>query len=184
MNLRFAPSWTTRTIGLFVSTAIAALLLSIALSTPIAHARIVRTAETAQKIYTELPEIPLENQYFNQKLKKIDPNNTLINRILRYHAFTKGRPADIRLDWKLTLADYLGANDIMDPATYPSHDVLNKNPLDNDRAAVNTLTRSMRDQLIDRLIQLSKTLPNVKKFYNKNSSISITSNYEMSVIIL
>ena len=62
----------------------------------------------------------------------------------------------MRLDWKLTLADYLGANDIMDPATYPSHDVLNKNPLDNDRAAVNTLTRSMRDQLIDRLIQFTQ----------------------------
>jgi len=146
-------STSPRTIGLWVATAIATILLSIAPSTLPANANIVRTAEIAQKIYTELPEIPLENQYFNQKLKKIDPNDTLINRILRYHAFTKGRPADMRLDWKLTLADYLGANDIMDPATYPSHDVLNKNLLDNDRAAVNTLTRSMRDQLIDRLIQ-------------------------------
>ena len=153
MNLRSTSSRTLRSIGLFMTTAIAALLLSIA---PPAHARIVRTAETAQKIYIELPEIPLENQYFNQKLKKIDPNNTLINRILRYHAFTKGRPADIRLDWKLTLADYLGANDIMDPATYPSHDVLSKNPMDDDRAAVNKLTRSMRDQLIDRLIQFTQ----------------------------
>ena len=153
MNFR---STSPRTIGLWVATAIATILLSIAPSTLPANANIVRTAEIAQKIYTELPEIPLENQYFNQKLKKIDPNNTLINRILRYHAFTKGRPADMRLDWKLTLADYLGANDIMDPATYPSHDVLNKNPLDNDRAAVNTLTRSMRDQLIDRLIQFTQ----------------------------
>lgn len=153
MNFR---STSPRTIGLWVATAIATILLSIAPSTLPANANIVRTAEIAQKIYTELPEIPLENQYFNQKLKKIDPNNTLINRILHYHAFTKGRPADMRLDWKLTLADYLGANDIMDPATYPSHDVLNKNPLDNDRAAVNTLTRSMRDQLIDRLIQFTQ----------------------------
>ena len=153
MNLRSTPLWT---LGLWVATAIATILLSIAPSTSPAHARIVRTAEIAQKIYAELPEIPLENQYFNQKLKKIDPSNTLINRVLRYHAFTKGRPADIRLDWKLTLADYLGANDIMDPATYPSHDVLSKNPLDDDRAAVNTLTRSMRDRLIDRLIQFTQ----------------------------
>jgi len=153
MNFR---STSPRTIGLWVATAIATILLSIAPSTLPANASIVRTAEIAQKIYTELPKIPLENQYFNQKLKKIDPNNTLINRILHYHAFTKGRPADMRLDWKLTLADYLGANDIMDPATYPSHDVLSKNPLDNDRAAVNTLTRSMRDQLIDRLIQFTQ----------------------------
>ena len=153
MNFR---SISPRTIGLWVATAIATILLSIAPSTLPANANIVRTAEIAQKIYTELPEIPLENQYFNQKLKKIDPNNTLIDRILRYHAFNKGRSADMRLDWKLTLADYLGANDIMDPATYPSHDVLSKNPLDNDRAAVNTLTRSMRDQLIDRLIQFTQ----------------------------
>ena len=153
MNFR---STSPRTIGLWVATAIATILLSIAPPTLPANAGIVRTAEIAQKIYIELPEIPLENQYFNQKLKKIDPNNTLINRILRYHAFNKGRPADMRLDWKLTLADYLGANDIIDPATYPSHDVLSKNPLDKDRAVVNALTRSMRDQLIDRLIQFTQ----------------------------
>ena len=153
MNLRSTLPWKTWILGLFISTAIATVFLSIA---PPSIASLVRTADIAQKIYTELPEIPLENQYFNQKLKKIDPNNTLINRILRYHAFTKGRPTDMRLDWKLTVADYLGANDIMDPATYPSHDVLSKNPLDDDRAAVNTLTRSMRDRLIDRLIQFTQ----------------------------
>ena len=153
MNLRSTLSWKTWILGLFLSTAIATVLLSIA---PPSVAGIVRTAEIAQKVYAELPELPLENQYFNQKLKKIDPNNTLINRMLRYHTFTKGRPTDIRLDWKLTVADYLGANDIMDPATYPSHDVLSKNPLDGDRAAVNTLTRSMRDRLIDRLIQFTQ----------------------------
>jgi hypothetical protein len=135
----------------FWITCLCVLGLTIAIALP-SQARVVRTAEIAQKIYTDLPTIPLENQYFNQKLNKIDPQNTLINRILRYHAYTKGRPVDIRLDWKLTIADYLDANDIMDPATYPSHDVLSKNPLDADRAAVNTLSRSTRNQLIDRLI--------------------------------
>ena len=150
------PSWDGMSHLKVISIIATILSLSFLSIAPPAHARIVRTAEIAQKVYTELPEIPLENQYFNQKLKKIDPNNTLVNRILRYHAFTKGRPADVRLDWKLTLADYLGANDIMDPATYPSHDVLSKNPMDDDRAAVNMLTRSMRDQLIDRLIQFTQ----------------------------
>ncbi len=135
----------------FWMTCLCVLGLTIAIALP-AQARVVRTAEIAQKVYMDLPTIPLENQYFNQKLNKIDPQNTLINRILRYHAYTKGRPVDLRLDWKLTIADYLDANDIMDPATYPSHDVLSKNPLDADRAAVNTLSRSTRNQLIDRLI--------------------------------
>ncbi len=130
-----------------------AIVLSIALPS---QARVVRTAEVAQKIYTELPSIPLENQYFNQKINKIDPQNTLVNRILRYHAYTKGRPVELRLDWKLTIADYLEANDIMDPATYPSHDVLSKNPLEGDRAAVTSLSRSMRDRLIARLIHYTK----------------------------
>lgn len=153
MNLSSTSSWKAWTLGLFLLTATAMVLLSIA---PPSIAGLVRTADIAQRVYIELPEIPLENQYFNQKLKKIDPNNTLINRVLRYHAFTKGRPTDMRLDWKLTVADYLGANDIMDPATYPSHDVLSKNPMDDDRAAVNTLTRSMRDRLIDRLIEFTQ----------------------------
>jgi hypothetical protein len=139
----------------FWITCLCVLGLTIAIALP-AQARVVRTAEIAQKIYADLPTIPLENQYFNQKLNKIDPKNTLINRILRYHAYTKGRPVDLRLDWKLTIADYLDANDIMDPATYPSHDVLSKNPLDADRAAVNTLSRSTRNQLIDRLIHYTQ----------------------------
>jgi hypothetical protein len=130
-----------------------ALVLSIGLPS---QARVVRTTEIAQKIYTELPSIPLENQYFNQKINKVDPQNTLINRILRYHAYTKGRPIELRLDWKLTIADYLDANDIMDSATYPSHDVLSKNPLEGDRAAVTALSRSMRDRLITRLIHYTK----------------------------
>jgi len=121
-----------------------------------AIAQVVRTAEIAQKIYLAIPEVPLENQYFNQKLNKIDPNNTLINRLLRYHAYVKGRPTGVRLDWKLTIADYLGANDIMDLATYPSQDVLTVNPMDSDRAALNTLSRATRNRLIEALIQTTR----------------------------
>lgn len=135
----------------FIPIAIALAFTLICAST--STAQIVRTAEIAQKIHTELPEISLENQYFNRKLNKIDPNNTLISRVLRYHAYVKGRPVGLRLDWKLTLADYLGANEIMDLATYPSQDVLTVNPMDSDRVAVQKLSRETRNRLIDRLIQ-------------------------------
>ena len=119
-------------------------------------AQVVRTGDIAQKIYVELPNVPLENQYFNRKINKIDPNNTLISRMIRYHAYVKGRPVAVRLDWKLTIADYLGANDIMDLATYPGQDILSVNPMDSDRAAINTLSRQVRDRLIERLIKYTQ----------------------------
>jgi hypothetical protein len=153
MNHRTRKVWTR---GLFVIAF--SLAIGLTLASP-SVARVVRTAEVAKQVYQALPNIPLENQYFNQKLNKVDPNNTLVNRMLRYHAYTKGRPMEVRLDWKLTIADYLGANDVMDPDTYPSRDVLSQNPLEADRAAVNTLSRSMRDQLIDRLLQYTKSAP-------------------------
>ncbi len=153
MNHRTRSFWLT---GLFTITF--SLLIAVSIASP-SVARVVRTTEVANQVYTALPSLPLENQYFNQKLNKVDPNNTLVNRILRYHAYTKGRPMEVRLDWKLTIADYLGANDVMDPETYPSRDTLSQNPLEGDRAAVNTLSRSMRDELIDRLLQYTKPSP-------------------------
>ena len=119
-------------------------------------AQVVRTGDIAQKIYVELPGVPLENQYFNKKINKIDPNNTLISRMIRYHAYVKGRPVSLRLDWKLTIADYLGANDIMDLATYPGQDILSVNPMDSDRAAINTLPRQTRDRLVERLVKYTQ----------------------------
>jgi hypothetical protein len=138
----------------FITIAIALAFTLISAST--ATAQVVRTSEIAQKIHTELPEIPIENQYFSRKLNKIDPNNTLISRVLRYHSYVKGRPVYVRLDWKLTLADYLDANDIMDSATYPSQDVLTVNPMEGDRAAINKLPRETRNRLIDRLMQYTR----------------------------
>ena len=128
-------------------------VISATTSATTATAQVVRTGDIAQKIYVELPEVPLENQYFNRKINKVDSNNTLISRMIRYHAYVKGRPVALRLDWKLTMADYLGANDTMDLATYPSQDILVVNPIDADRSAINTLSRKTRDRLIERLIK-------------------------------
>jgi hypothetical protein len=132
---------------------LAIVLVFTVISATTVTAQVIRTGDIAQKIYVELPEVPLENQYFNRKINKVDPNNTLISRVIRYHSYVKGRPVALRLDWKLTIADYLGANDTMDLASYPGQDILAVNPMDSDRAAVNTLSRQTRDRLIERLIK-------------------------------
>ncbi len=132
---------------------LAIVLVFTVISATTVTAQVVRTGDIAQKIYADLPEVPLENQYFNRKINTIDPNNTLISRMVRYHSYVKGRPATLRLDWKLTIADYLGANDIMDLAAYPGQDILAVNPMDTDRVAINGLSRQTRDRLIERLIK-------------------------------
>lgn len=132
------------------------LVFTVISATTTVTAQVVRTGEIAQKIYVELPEVPLENQYFSRKINKVDSNNTLISRMIRYHAYVKGRPVTLRLDWKLTIADYLGANDIMDLASYPGQDILAVNPMDADRTAINTLSRKTRDRLIERLIKYTQ----------------------------
>ena len=135
---------------------LAIVLVFTVISATTVTAQVVRTGDIAQKIYVELPEVPLENQYFSRKINKVDSNNTLISRMIRYHAYVKGRPVALRLDWKLTMADYLGANDIMDLASYPGQDILAVNPMDTDRAAINTLSRQTRDRLIERLIKYTQ----------------------------
>jgi hypothetical protein len=71
-----------------------------------------------------------------------------------YHSYLKGRAPNYRLDWKLTLADYLGANEVMYETTYPGKDNLQKNPFDGDRAAVARLNRRQRDALVQALVNV------------------------------
>ncbi len=117
-----------------------------------ALAQRVRIDGVWRKIYIELPDLPLENQYVNRETGKVDPDNTLVSRLIRYHVYVKGRPPFYRLDWKMTLADYLGVNGAMDEAIYPSADTLRKNPTEGDVAAINRLNRVQRDALVQALV--------------------------------
>lgn len=119
-----------------------------------AFAQSATQGDVSQQVYQHLPDLPLENQYLNKETGKIAPNNTLVNRLLRYHIYLKGRPANYRLDWKLTLADYLGANEIMEEAVYPGYDTLQKNPMEGDRAAIGRLNRAGRDALVQTLVSI------------------------------
>jgi len=121
--------------------------------TALAQTRI-RPRDLWRLVYEQLPDFPLENDYVSQLSGEVNPDNTLAERLIRYHLFVKGRTPQYRLDWKLTLADYLGANEIMYEGVYPSADVLTKNPLEGDREAIANLTRSQRDALIDVLVRL------------------------------
>ncbi|HTL88951.1 MAG TPA: hypothetical protein VL134_06095 [Leptolyngbya sp.] len=110
-----------------------------------------RIQDAWQQVYKDLPALPLENQYVNRITGKVDPNNTLVGRLIRYHYFIKGRPVNYRLDWKYTFADFLGINEPMQASSYPGADNLRKNPFESDRAVIQKLNRKQRDALIQSL---------------------------------
>ncbi|MFM7427324.1 MAG: hypothetical protein ACKO7W_20380 [Elainella sp.] len=111
----------------------------------------IRLEQVSQQIYQQLPNLPLENQYISAETGDVSEANTLLNRLIRYHVYVKGRPINYRLDWKLTLADYLGVNERMEAETYPSATGLRVNPLEGDIAAVRSLTLAQRTALVDAL---------------------------------
>ena len=117
-------------------------------------AQALRTQDLWRQVYQQMPDLPLENQYVNQQSGKVDPDNTLASRLIRYHMFVKGRPPNFRLDWKLTIADYLDANELMQEGVYPGADSLRENPLPGDRAVIQRLTRAQRNALIQTLVNI------------------------------
>jgi len=113
----------------------------------------------ANSIYEQIPELPKENYYLSSNTGEIATQNTLISRLVRYHQFVKSRPVAFRLDWKLTLADYLGYNEAMRAENYPGFSTLTQNPFSQDREIIQNLTREKRDQLIDTLAQIHQPSP-------------------------
>jgi len=117
-------------------------------------AQTITPSDVWQIVYQKLPDFPRENKYINKENGKVAENNTLATRLIRYHVYTKGRPPVYRLDWKLTLADYLGANEVMYDSSYPGNDTLRENPIDGDKAAIARLTRSQRNALVEVLVSI------------------------------
>jgi hypothetical protein len=115
----------------------------------------VRAQDAWKFVYEQLPDLPIANNYISQETGKVDPNNTLVGRLIRYHVFVKGRPPNYRFDWKLSLADYLGATpDYLVESVYPGKDVLRENPMEGDRAAIQSLNRTQRDALVQALVDV------------------------------
>ena len=120
---------------------------AIAQPTPIR--RVNPTAVSAQ-IYQQLPNLPLENQYISEETGTAATDNTLVSRLIRYHIYIKNRPTVFRLDWKLTVADYLGAFERIAADSYLDYG-LRSNPYERDLAAIASLSPAQRDELVNAL---------------------------------
>lgn len=141
-------------------------------------AQTIAPSDVWQIVYQKLPDFPRENKYISKENGKVDENNTLANRLIRYHIYTKGRAAIYRLDWKLTLADYLGANEIMYDTSYPGNDILRENPIEGDKSAIARLTRSQRNALLEVLVNIfnpnSQNIPAPRPNTTPNPTTSTT----------
>ncbi len=112
----------------------------------------VKMQDAWQQIYRRLPKFPMENSYINRENRKPAVDNTLVGRLIRYHVFVKGRPVASRLDWKLTLADYLGVNEVVQEEGYPSAEVLTENPMQGDVKVIQSLNLAQRDALVRAIV--------------------------------
>jgi hypothetical protein len=137
-----------------------------------AVAQRISPSDVWRQVYQQLPDFPKENRYISKETGKVAENNTLASRLIRYHIYVKERSPIYRLDWKLTLADYLGANEIMYDAPYPGNDILRQNPIDSDRAAISRLNRRQRDALVQTLVNIFN--PNRSNPSQPNPSTSTT----------
>lgn len=158
--------------GLVVSLGTSKFTSPILFSIPPAVAQRVSPSDVWQLVYEQLPDLPKENKYISKENGKVAETNTLASRLIRYHIYVKERSPIYRLDWKLTLADYLGANEIMYDTTYPGSDILRQNPLEGDRAAIARLSRQQRDALVQTLVNIFS--PSVQNTSQPSPSTSNT----------
>lgn len=114
-----------------------------------ATAQFFRPQDAWRQVYASLPDLPRENQYVSKETGKVNPDDTLVSRLIRYHIYVKQRPPNYRFDWKLTLSDYLGANEYLVESQYPGANTLRTNPMENDAKAIQKLNRSQRDALVN-----------------------------------
>ena len=120
---------------------------------PLVGAQTVLEPEViALQVYEQLPNFPKENQYLYRTKKQPATDNTLVSRLIRYHTYNRSRSPQYRLDWKITLADYLGVNDYMTPRNYPGAAFLNTNPIEQDQALIQALNRDERNELINTIV--------------------------------
>jgi len=122
-----------------------------------ATAQIFSSQDSWRQVYQRLPDFPRENEYVSKETGKVNSDDTLVSRLIRYHLYVKSRPANNRFDWKLTMADYLGAHEFLVESQYPSGNTLQENPMESDRTVIQKLTRSQRDALVDVLVSIFNT---------------------------
>ncbi len=117
-------------------------------------AQSITPEKVAQEVYQQIPDLSLENNYTSVSNGQRAIENTLVSRLVRYHQYVKARPINYRLDWKLTLADYLRKNEIINEQRYPGNGTLTQNPLEFDRAIIEKLTMRQREELVNVLVSI------------------------------
>ena len=125
-------------------------------SSEVAIAQSLQPEKVAEQVYQAIPDFPQENDYISQETNQTATKNTLVSRIVRYHQYTKARPTIFRLDWKLTLADYLSKNEIIVEQRYPGNSTLTQNPMRKDKEVISNLTMQQRDDLVRILVDIYK----------------------------
>ena len=126
----------------------------------IVFAQSLRPEIVSEKVYEGIPDFPKENNYISKETNEVNSDNTLVARLVRYHQYIKTRPTIFRLDWKLTLADYMRKNEIIKEERYPGSSTLTQNPLAQDRQVISNLTIKQRDELVNMLVSIYN--PNFK----------------------
>ncbi|MGP0128780.1 MAG: hypothetical protein ACTMUB_05795 [cyanobacterium endosymbiont of Rhopalodia musculus] len=117
-------------------------------------AQTLRPEEAAAIVYEQLPYLSREAQYTRNDTKNINTVQTLISRFIRYHRDLKRRAPSIPLDWKITLADYLGVNESIQKDSYPGSSTLPSSPMETDVEAIQELNRHQRQELVDVLVSI------------------------------
>ncbi|WP_013323231.1 hypothetical protein [Gloeothece verrucosa] len=130
------------------------LIKQVALGQQTVVSQYLRPEFVADQIYTKLNYLPKENQYLNKETGKPVPENTLLNRFIRYHQDIVKRPTRFRLDWQLTLADYLGVNQEIKEERYPGRSTLTVNPMEADIKIIQSLNRRQREELVEVLVSI------------------------------
>ncbi len=119
-----------------------------------AAAQFARPQDAGRQVYERLPDLPRENQYVSKETGQVVSDDTLVSRLIRYHIYVKKRLPNFRFDWKLTMADYLGAHEYLVDSQYPGSNNLKTNPMESDRAAIQKLNRAQRDALVNVLVSI------------------------------
>jgi hypothetical protein len=114
----------------------------------------LRPESSAEKVYLAFPNLPKNNDYKKVENGALNTESTLISRLIRYHQDVKKRPTDFRVDWLLTMADYLGVNEPIKSGQYPGYLTLQTNPMQDDIKIIRSLTRDQRRSLVDFLVTL------------------------------
>lgn len=148
----------------------------------VVFAQTIAPEKVAEEVYQQIPDFPSENNYTSVSNGQRSIENTLISRMVRYHQYIKVRPTNYRLDWKLTLADYLRKNEIIDEQRYPGNGTLTQNPLEFDRAIIEKLTMRQREELVDVLVSIYN--PTTEKEKEAKPSTSPTADTPPTGIIL